>query len=133
MTLEMTAFRLIPFQLHGGLEMFTGLFLLAAPFLFGFGVPATVVALLAGVLVVGAAFGVAAAEPPPPPPVDRLAPRLRPRDRDRPLRRRGRARRRRVGHGRRRRPARRRHDALRALPHDALQPSRLTSLRSSIT
>jgi hypothetical protein len=63
MTLEMTAFRLIPFQLHGGLEMFTGLFLLAAPFLFGFGVPATVVALLAGVLVVGAAFGVAAAEP----------------------------------------------------------------------
>lgn len=55
----MTAIRLIPFALHGALELVTGLFLLAAPFLFAFTVPAGVISIGVGVLFMGLAFGAA--------------------------------------------------------------------------
>lgn len=59
----MTAFRLIPLQVHGALELATGMFTMAAPFLFGFGAPATVVAVLIGALLIGLALGAATVEP----------------------------------------------------------------------
>lgn len=59
----MTAVRLIPLPIHGALEFATGLFLLVAPFLFGFGPPAAIVSVVVGVLVVGLALGAATAEP----------------------------------------------------------------------
>jgi uncharacterized membrane protein len=59
----MTAARLIPYPVHGALELVTGLLLLAAPFVFGFDVPAGIVSVAVGALIVGLAFGAAAAEP----------------------------------------------------------------------
>lgn len=52
----MTALRLIPLPIHAALRMFTGLLTMAAPFLFGFDVPATVMAVVIGSLVVGVAL-----------------------------------------------------------------------------
>lgn len=59
----MTAYRLIPLPVHGALEMLTGLFTMAAPFLFGFEAPATVIAVLVGAITVGIALAAASAEP----------------------------------------------------------------------
>ena len=59
----MTAYRLIPLPLHGALEMLTGLFLMAAPFLFGFEAAAAVIAVLVGAVMVGIALAAASAEP----------------------------------------------------------------------
>lgn len=53
MVVVMTAFRLIPLPIHGAVEMATGLLLMAAPFLFGFGTAAAVSAVVIGALVVG--------------------------------------------------------------------------------
>ena len=63
MLCAMTAFRLIPLQVHGALEMLTGMFTMAAPFLFGFGPAATVIAVLVGAVMVGIALAAASAEP----------------------------------------------------------------------
>jgi len=52
----MTAFRLIPFPIHGALEMVVGLFTMAAPFLLGFGPAATVVGVVLGTLLIGLAL-----------------------------------------------------------------------------
>jgi hypothetical protein len=52
----MTAFRLIPLPVHGALELLTGLFTMAAPFLFGFGTAAAVVAVGVGAVLVGLAL-----------------------------------------------------------------------------
>ena len=52
----MTALRHISLPLHGALEMAGGLALMAAPFVLGFGLPATVVGIVLGVLVVGLAL-----------------------------------------------------------------------------
>ncbi|WP_205698041.1 SPW repeat protein [Conexibacter sp. SYSU D00693] len=59
----MTAFRLIPLPVHGALELLMGLFTMAAPFLFGFEAPATVIAVLVGAMTVGLALAAASAEP----------------------------------------------------------------------
>ena len=59
----MTAIRLIPLQIHGAMEFATGLFLLVAPFLFGFTPAAGIVSVAVGVLVVGLALGAATADP----------------------------------------------------------------------
>ena len=59
----MTAIRLIPFPVHGAMEFATGLFLLAAPFLFGFGPAAAIVSVVVAVLVIGLALGAATADP----------------------------------------------------------------------
>jgi hypothetical protein len=59
----MTAARIVPYPVHGALELVTGLFLMAAPFLFGFGAPAGIVSVAIGALVVGLAFGAATTEP----------------------------------------------------------------------
>ena len=53
---QMTTFRLIPLPVHGALEMLTGLFTMAAPFLFGFGPAAAVVAVSVGAVIVGVAL-----------------------------------------------------------------------------
>jgi uncharacterized membrane protein len=58
----MTAARLIPFPVHGALELVTGLFLLAAPFVFAFTVPAGVISISIAVLLVGLALGAATAD-----------------------------------------------------------------------
>ena len=63
MQFAMTAYRLIPLPVHGALEMLTGLFTMAAPFLFGFGPAATVIAVLVGAVTVGLALAAASAEP----------------------------------------------------------------------
>jgi hypothetical protein len=52
----MTALRLIPFPVHAALRMATGLLTMAAPFLAGFGVRATLLAILVGAVVVGVAL-----------------------------------------------------------------------------
>ncbi|MCW3015402.1 MAG: hypothetical protein JWO02_2494 [Solirubrobacterales bacterium] len=49
----MTALRLIPLPVHAALRMTTGLLTMAAPFLAGFDVPATLVAIIIGSVVVG--------------------------------------------------------------------------------
>ena len=56
MSRAMTALRLISLPLHGAIEMFGGLALMAAPFVFGFGLAATVLGVVLGVLVVGLAL-----------------------------------------------------------------------------
>jgi len=53
----MTALRLISIPVHGVLELIGGLALLAAPFVLGFGIGGTVVAIALGVLLVGLALG----------------------------------------------------------------------------
>ena len=52
----MTALRHISLPLHGAFEMAGGLALMTAPFVLGFGLPATVVGIVLGVLVVGLAL-----------------------------------------------------------------------------
>ncbi len=59
----MTAFRLISLPVHGVLELLGGLALLAAPFLLGFGLAGSVLALALGVLLVGVALGAGDALP----------------------------------------------------------------------
>ncbi|WP_354697432.1 hypothetical protein DSM112329_03059 [Paraconexibacter sp. AEG42_29] len=49
----MTAVRLVPLPVHAVLRMTTGLLTMAAPFLFGFAVPATIMAIIVGSIVVG--------------------------------------------------------------------------------
>lgn len=58
----MTAFRLISLPVHGALEMAAGLAMMAAPFLLGFQVAGTVVAVVIGALVVGLALNTTATE-----------------------------------------------------------------------
>ena len=58
----MTTFRLIPLPVHGALEMLTGLFTMAAPFLFGFGPAAAVVAVAVGAVIVGIALAGSASD-----------------------------------------------------------------------
>lgn len=60
----MTAFRLIPLQVHGALEMLVGLFAMAAPFLLGFEPAATVVSVVVGAVLVGLALAATAAGEP---------------------------------------------------------------------
>lgn len=55
----MTAIRLIPFPMHAALRLTTGLVTLAAAFFAGFDVPATIMAVLIGSLVVGIALAAA--------------------------------------------------------------------------
>ncbi len=52
----MTAIRLIPLPVHAALRMATGLFTMAAPFVAGFGVTATLLSILIGAVVVGVAL-----------------------------------------------------------------------------
>ena len=52
----MTAIRLIPLQLHGAVQMATGLATLAAPFALGFDPAATIVAVVVGAVLVGVAL-----------------------------------------------------------------------------
>ncbi|MCW3041174.1 MAG: hypothetical protein JWM31_3079 [Solirubrobacterales bacterium] len=52
----MTALRLIPLPIHAALRLLTGLATMAAPFLFGFQVPATIIAIVIGSIVVGVAL-----------------------------------------------------------------------------
>ena len=49
----MTAFRLISLPAHGALELLAGLFVMVAPFLFGFTVAGAVAAVVIGALIVG--------------------------------------------------------------------------------
>lgn len=49
----MTAVRLIPLPVHAALRLATGLLTMAAPFLAGFDVPATLMAIVIGSVVVG--------------------------------------------------------------------------------
>lgn len=53
----MTAFRLIPLQTHGALELLVGLLTLVAPFALGFGPAGTVLAVAVGAALVGLALG----------------------------------------------------------------------------
>ncbi len=53
----MTTFRLISLPLHGALEMFLGLALMVVPFLAGFDVAGTFIAIAVGALIVGLALG----------------------------------------------------------------------------
>lgn len=53
----MTALRLIPLPIHAALRMMTGILTMAAPFVFGFDAPATLVAVVLGALVTGVALG----------------------------------------------------------------------------
>ncbi len=52
----MTAIRLIPLPVHAALRMATGLLTMAAPFVAGFGVTATLVSIVIGAVVVGVAL-----------------------------------------------------------------------------
>jgi hypothetical protein len=52
----LTALRLIPLPVHAALRMATGLFTMAAPFLAGFGVQATLLSVVIGAVVVGVAL-----------------------------------------------------------------------------
>ncbi len=52
----MTAVRLVPLPIHAALRMLTGLLTMAAPFLAGFLVPATLASIVIGALVVGVAL-----------------------------------------------------------------------------
>ena len=52
----MTALRHISLPVHGAIEMLGGLALMAAPFVLGFGLAATVFGIVLGVLVVGLAL-----------------------------------------------------------------------------
>ena len=52
----MTTFRLIPFPLHGALDMVTGLSAMIAPFVLGFGPAGTIVGILVGSMLVGLAL-----------------------------------------------------------------------------
>jgi hypothetical protein len=56
MGLVMTALRLIPLPIHAALELVIGMFIVAAPFLLGFGLPAAVVAVAIGALITGVAL-----------------------------------------------------------------------------
>lgn len=49
----MPAIRLVPLPIHAALRMLTGLLTMAAPFLVGFEVPATMMAIVVGSIVVG--------------------------------------------------------------------------------
>jgi hypothetical protein len=49
----MTAVRLIPLPIHAALRLTTGLLTMAAPFLAGFGVLATLLSIVVGAIVVG--------------------------------------------------------------------------------
>ena len=51
-----TALRLIPLPIHSALELAVGLFTMAAPFLFGFGPAAAVVAVSIGAVIAGIAL-----------------------------------------------------------------------------
>ena len=52
----MTSIRLIPLPIHAALRMVTGILTMAAPFLFGFGPAAAVVAVVLGAVVTGVAL-----------------------------------------------------------------------------
>jgi hypothetical protein len=54
--MAMTAFRLISLPIHGAAELAFGLLTLVAPFLLGMGTAGTIVAVVAGALIVGLAF-----------------------------------------------------------------------------
>lgn len=53
----MTAFRLIPLQAHGALELLVGLATMIAPFALGFAPAGTVLAVVVGAALVGLALG----------------------------------------------------------------------------
>ncbi|MTD43007.1 hypothetical protein GKE82_01465 [Conexibacter sp. W3-3-2] len=53
----MTAFRLIPLQAHGALEMLVGILTMVAPFALGFDPAGTVLAVVVGAALVGLALG----------------------------------------------------------------------------
>jgi hypothetical protein len=59
MVIAMTALRPISLPLHGAFELLLGMLALVAPFALGFTLPAAVVSLLIGVLVVGLALDAA--------------------------------------------------------------------------
>lgn len=59
----MTALRLIPYPLHGAIELLTGLVLLAAPFALGFDIPGAAISVSIGALIVGLALSAATTEP----------------------------------------------------------------------
>ena len=56
MCCEMTAFRLIPFGVHGALELPLGLAAMALPFVLGLSAAATVIAVVVGAAIVGLAL-----------------------------------------------------------------------------
>ena len=58
----MTAFRLMSLPSHGAMELLSGLGLMAAPFVLGFGAAGTLVAVVVGTLVVGLALSAAVAD-----------------------------------------------------------------------
>ncbi|HVS28030.1 MAG TPA: hypothetical protein VHE14_00645 [Solirubrobacteraceae bacterium] len=59
----MTAFRLIPFTLHGAIELLIGLALMVAPFALGFTAAGTLAAVLIGAMLFGLALGTSNVEP----------------------------------------------------------------------
>lgn len=56
----MTALRLISLPVHGALEMFAGLAIMAAPFLLGFSPAAAIIGVTVGALLVGLALAASA-------------------------------------------------------------------------
>ena len=58
----MTISRLVPYSLHGALELATGLALMAAPFLLGFSAAGLVLSASLGALLVGLALSAATSE-----------------------------------------------------------------------
>lgn len=58
----MTAFRLVPLQLHGALELLVGLALMGAPFALGLSTAALVAGMATGALVAGLALSAAIAD-----------------------------------------------------------------------
>jgi len=54
----MTLFRAIPISVHGALEVLAAPLLIAAPFALGFSVPAGIVSIALGVLIVGLATSI---------------------------------------------------------------------------
>src|ERR1041385_3977760 len=58
----MTIARLLPFDVHGALEVTLATLLMAGPFFFGFAVPATVVSVTVGALILAVALATHAGE-----------------------------------------------------------------------
>jgi hypothetical protein len=58
----MTAFRLISLPAHGALELLAGLFVMVAPFLFGFTPAGAVAAVVIGALIVGLSLATSSTE-----------------------------------------------------------------------
>jgi hypothetical protein len=69
----MTLARLLPFHIHGALEVAVAPFIMAAPFLFGFELPAAVASVTIGALMLAVAFATHATDDRPLPVSTHLA------------------------------------------------------------